>query len=82
MLAEQITAHLALIATIKVSFNDLNFSSSRGSNFCLLAFSSTDRKSYDHVGWWKQKVEAECGPLPMMLVMNKIDLEDSALVSR
>ena len=28
------------------------------------------------------QVERECGPVPMMLAMNKIDLEAAALVSR
>ena len=27
-------------------------------------------------------MERECGPVPMMLAMNKIDLEAAALVSR
>jgi len=54
----------------------------RGSNFCLLAFSTTDRKSFEKVPWWKEKVERECGTVPMMMVMNKIDLMDTALVNR
>ena len=60
----------------------LKVSPFRGSNFCLLAFSTTDRRSLENVAWWKEKVERECGPLAMMMVMNKTDLEDSALVSR
>ena len=54
----------------------------RGAHFCLLAFSVTDRKSLEHVSWWKQKVETECGHVPMLVVMNKIDLIQDALVSR
>ena len=42
----------------------------------------TDRRSLEHVAWWREKVERECGALAMMMVMTKTDLEDSALVSR
>ena len=60
----------------------LKVSPFRGSNFCLLAFSTTDRRSLENVTWWKEKVERECGNIPMMMIMNKIDLVHTALVSR
>ena len=40
----------------------------KGASACILAFSITDRESFDHVERWKNKVEDECGPLPMLLV--------------
>ena len=54
----------------------------RGSHFCLLAFSTTDRESFENVRWWKQKVENECGLVPMVLVMNKIDLIANSVIER
>ena len=48
----------------------------------MLAFSTTDRKSLDNIRYWKEKVERECGNIPMMILMNKIDLVHTALVSR
>lgn len=54
----------------------------RGSHFCLLAFSTTDRESFENVRWWKEKVENECGPVPMVLVMNKIDLIANSVIGR
>ena len=40
----------------------------------MLAFSCTDRESFKSVGKWKKKVEEECGNIPMVLVMTKMDL--------
>ncbi|QQP57177.1 RAB23_ member RAS oncogene family, partial [Caligus rogercresseyi] len=47
----------------------------RGAQACVIAFSTTDRASFESVGKWKKKVEEECGSIPMVLVQNKIDLE-------
>lgn len=50
---------------------------------CVIAFSTTDRASFDDIGKWKKKVEAECGTrLPMVLIQNKIDLIDQAVMTR
>ena len=63
----------------------------RGAQACVVAFSTTDRASFDAVVRWKSKVEDECGGgggssgvgrLPMVLVQNKIDLMHQAVVSR
>lgn len=53
----------------------------RGAQGCVLAFSTTDRDSFDAVERWKKKVEFECGDIPMALVQNKIDLMDQAKVT-
>mmetsp|Transcript_594 Transcript_594/g.1067 ORF Transcript_594/g.1067 Transcript_594/m.1067 type:complete len:249 (+) Transcript_594:160-906(+) len=50
----------------------------RGASACVIAFSSTDRESFDAVPNWKRKVEAECGPIAMCLVQNKVDLIEQA----
>lgn len=42
----------------------------------MVAFSTTDRASFDAVEKWKKKVEYECGDIPMALVQNKADLLD------
>ena len=54
----------------------------RGAQACVLAFSCTDRESFKSVGKWKKKVEEECGNIPMMLVMTKVDLLYQATVER
>jgi len=46
----------------------------RGAQACVLAFSCTDRDSFKNIFKWKKKVEEECGNIPMVLVMTKIDL--------
>lgn len=53
----------------------------RGAQACVVAFSTTDRISFEAVRKWKKKVEDECGPVPMVLVQNKIDLMHEAEVS-
>jgi len=46
----------------------------RGAQACVLAFSCVDRESFKCVPKWKKKVEEECGSIPMVLVMTKLDL--------
>ncbi|XP_064626483.1 ras-related protein Rab-23-like [Lineus longissimus] len=52
----------------------------RGAQACVLAFSTTDRDSFEAIPSWKKKVEDEVGEVAMVLVQNKIDLADQALV--
>ncbi|XP_068681269.1 ras-related protein Rab-23-like [Montipora foliosa] len=52
----------------------------RGAQACAIVFSTVDRDSFDAVEKWRSKVEEECGSIPMVLVQNKIDLIDQALV--
>jgi len=53
----------------------------RGAQACVLAFSTVDRDSFLAVEHWKKKVEDEVGNIAMVLIQNKIDLSDEALVS-
>merc|ERR1719483_894283 len=46
----------------------------RGAQACVLAFSCVDRESLKSIGKWKRKVEEECGNIPMVLVMTKMDM--------
>ena len=48
----------------------------------MLAFSCTDRESFKSVTKWKKKVEEECGNIPMVLVMTKMDLLYQATMDR
>lgn len=50
----------------------------KGAGACILAFSTTDRASFDAVESWHQKVTDECGNIAMVLVQNKVDLMDDA----
>mmetsp|Transcript_131622 Transcript_131622/g.281442 ORF Transcript_131622/g.281442 Transcript_131622/m.281442 type:complete len:251 (+) Transcript_131622:104-856(+) len=52
----------------------------KGAGACILAFSTTDRASFDAVESWHRKVTDECGPIAMVLVQNKVDLMDSAVM--
>mmetsp|Transcript_86639 Transcript_86639/g.230164 ORF Transcript_86639/g.230164 Transcript_86639/m.230164 type:complete len:247 (-) Transcript_86639:168-908(-) len=52
----------------------------KGAGACILAFSTTDRASFDAVESWCQKVHDECGPIVMVLVQNKVDLIDDAVM--
>ncbi len=38
----------------------------------MLAFSTTDRDSFEAVAKWKGRVEAECGDIALALVQNKV----------
>lgn len=53
----------------------------RGAGACVVVFSTTDRESFEAVPGWKQKVEAECGSLAMVLVQNKVDLLEEATMT-
>jgi len=50
----------------------------KGAGCCILAFSTTDRASFDAVESWYHKVRDECGAIQMVLVQNKVDLMDEA----
>lgn len=52
----------------------------RGAQACVLAFSTVDRDSFEAVESWKRKVEEEVGEISMVIVQNKIDLIDDAVV--
>lgn len=52
----------------------------RGAQACVLAFSTVDRDSFEAVESWKKKVEDEVGEIGMVIVQNKIDLIDDAVV--
>eukprot|EP00933_Yihiella_yeosuensis_P041700 TRINITY_DN36109_c0_g1_i1.p1 TRINITY_DN36109_c0_g1~~TRINITY_DN36109_c0_g1_i1.p1 ORF type:complete len:254 (+),score=66.51 TRINITY_DN36109_c0_g1_i1:117-878(+) len=50
----------------------------KGAGACILAFSTTDRDSFDAIESWYQKVTDECGKIAMVLVQNKVDMMDDA----
>ena len=54
----------------------------RGAQACVIAFSTTDRDSFQAVRKWKKKVEDECGIIPTVLVQNKMDLLYEGKVDR
>eukprot|EP00754_Rhynchopus_humris_P001614 Rhum_TRINITY_DN10930_c0_g1::Rhum_TRINITY_DN10930_c0_g1_i1::g.41410::m.41410/K06234/RAB23; Ras-related protein Rab-23 len=63
-------------------FADLTKSYYRNAGACVLAFSTTDRQSFEDIEGWKQKVERVVDPPPAMcLVQTKIDLMDNAQVT-
>lgn len=59
-------------------FDSITKSYYRGANCCVLAFSITDRNSFEAVERWKSKVVDQCGgSVCMVIVQNKMDLLDS-----
>nr|XP_033792456.1 ras-related protein Rab-23 [Geotrypetes seraphini]XP_033792457.1 ras-related protein Rab-23 [Geotrypetes seraphini] len=52
----------------------------RGAQACVLVFSTIDRESFDAIPSWKEKVVAEVGDIPTVLVQNKIDLLDESVL--
>uniref|UniRef100_F7GNA5 RAB23, member RAS onco family n=1 Tax=Macaca mulatta TaxID=9544 RepID=F7GNA5_MACMU len=52
----------------------------RGAQACVLVFSTTDRESFEAVSSWREKVVAEVGDIPTVLVQNKIDLLDDSCI--
>lgn len=52
----------------------------KGAGACILAFSTTDRASFDAIESWNRKVKDECGNIVTVLVQNKVDLLDRAVV--
>jgi len=64
-------------------FNAITKSYYRGAQACVLAFSTTDRPSFDQVEMWKSKLEEQVDSnIPLVLVQNKIDLLDQAVISK
>lgn len=62
-------------------FNALTASYYRGAGAAILSFSTIDRDSFMSVEKWKQKVEAQCGKITMILCQTKYDLLSEAAVS-
>jgi len=54
----------------------------RDAEACVVAFSTIDRASFEAVKSWIGKVEAEVGSIPMVLIQNKIDLVDDAVMTK
>lgn len=57
-------------------------SSIPGAQACVLVFSTTDRESFQAIDSWREKVEAEVGDIPTVLVQNKIDLLDETVIKK
>jgi Ras-related protein Rab-23 len=53
----------------------------KGAGACVIAFSTVDRASFDALDNWSRKVKDECGEIPMLLVQNKVDLIDQAVMT-
>ncbi|KAJ3114004.1 Ras- protein Rab-23 [Phlyctochytrium bullatum] len=62
-------------------FDPVTRSYYENANGVVLAFSTTDRDSFERIKSWREKVEAVCDDLCMVLVQNKIDLIDQAVVT-
>jgi len=55
----------------------------RGAQACVLAFSTTDRDSFEAIEEWRKKLDDEVpSDIPLVLIQNKIDLLDQAVVQQ
>jgi small GTP-binding protein len=53
----------------------------KGADIAIICFSITDRNSYLSVPKWCEKIINECGKIPILITMTKIDLENEREVS-
>lgn len=53
----------------------------KGAGAVVFAFSTVDRASFTEIESWRAKVNEECGDIVSVLVQNKVDLVDQAVVS-
>ena len=54
----------------------------KGACAAVIAFSTIDKASFNAVESWYNKVREECGGITIVLVQNKVDLLDQAVVSK
>jgi len=62
-------------------FDTLTRNYYRGAQACVIVFSTTDRASFVAVENWKDKVEREVQNLPMVIVQNKVDQIEAAVMT-
>jgi len=62
-------------------FDTLTRNYYRGAQACVIVFSTTDRSSFVAVENWKDKVEREVQNLPIVIVQNKVDQIESAVMT-
>ncbi|XP_071837793.1 ras-related protein Rab-23-like isoform X2 [Apostichopus japonicus] len=61
-------------------FDAITKSYYRGAQAGVLTFSTVDRASFEAIDKWRAKVEEEVGQIPLVLVQNKIDLVEEAVL--
>lgn len=61
-------------------FDAITKSYYRGAQAGVLVFSTVDRDSFEAIDKWRVKVEDEVGNIPLVLVQNKIDLVEQAVL--
>jgi len=77
-IGEEVTFHLWDTAG-QEEYDAITRTYYKGAGCCVLAFSTTDRASFDAIESWHAKVKEECGDrIVMVLVQNKVDLLDNA----
>ena len=52
----------------------------KGASGALIVFSVTDKDSFNSVKKWRDKIRSECDSIPVVLVMNKIDMINEAVI--
>ncbi len=53
----------------------------RGARGSIIVYDVTNKKSFENVGNWLEEVKKHCDRIPLLLVGNKIDLEDQREVT-
>jgi len=54
----------------------------QGASGALVCYDITNRHSFERLGYWIEEIDKHCGGVPIVIVGNKIDLEDKRQVSR
>lgn len=62
-------------------FRTISLSFLRGAHGIALVFAITDRRSFEHVRDWMAQVKEQTEGVPMVLIANKADMEDSREVA-
>ncbi|MHA2408128.1 MAG: GTP-binding protein [Candidatus Ranarchaeia archaeon] len=52
----------------------------QGASGALIVFDVTSDESYDNIFSWKEEVEHHCGPIPSIILGNKIDLKEERVI--
>ena len=53
----------------------------RGARGSIIVYDVTNKKSFENVGNWLEEVKKHCDRIPLLLVGNKVDLEDQREVT-
>ncbi|KAG8339654.1 ADP ribosylation factor family 50S ribosome binding GTPase putative Ras of Complex Roc domain [Trypanosoma vivax] len=63
------------------AFNSITRAYYRGAAAAILAFGTDDRKSFENVDAWKQRISESCGSISIVLCQTKFDMAQEAAIT-